>query len=194
MTLANRGRDLEVALDNQHRIYELQRLASVLDIPTRFKPIGRAGKTGGSLIVVPEHSGDPDYHVQSAGVSYLFDAKSTELPRWPLDKLTEDQAARFDRHVEQGGRAFVLLQFATVVVGQPARWLLPWLRFAGAESGLRDRWNAARAIRAGEGKKPLGWASVGVAECRAIGAPVRGFDWLSAASGSGWLDTSPGAM
>ena len=179
-SLANRGRALESALDTQHAVYEAQGRASVIDIPSRYKVLGRAGKSGGSLIVVPDVSGDPDYHVQAGGVSYLFDAKSCEDGRWPLDKLTQDQAARFDRHVRHGGRAFVLLSLGV------ERWVLPWLPFAGAETGLRDRVEGAQAIRAGRGAKPRGWASLGPADCSAIGARVRGFDWLSAALGEGW--------
>jgi len=179
-SLANRGRALESALDTQHAVYEAQGRASVIDIPSRYKVLGRAGKSGGSLIVVPDVSGDPDYHVQAGGVSYLFDAKSCEDGRWPLDKLTEDQAARFDRHVKHGGRAFVLLSLGV------ERWVLPWMRFAGAETGLWDLWTTSRLVRGGSGPKPRGWASVGPAECVAIGARVRGFDWLSAALGEGW--------
>lgn len=178
-SLANRGVALESALDTMHRIYERQGLASVIDIPTRLRVIGR-GTRPGSLLVVPDHSGDPDYHVQAGGVSYLFDAKSCDQPRWPLDKLTDDQAARFDRHSKHGGRCFVLLSL------DAERWVLPWHRFAGTESGLCDRWSRAWAIRAGHGAKPRGWASVGPAECCAIGSRVRAFDWLNAAMGEGW--------
>jgi hypothetical protein len=178
MTLANRGRALERALDTAHAFYASSRRASVVRIPTPYKVLGHAGRSGGSLICVPEHQGEPDYHVQIRGLSLLMDAKECAAGPWPLAHLPANQAERFDSHTAQGGFAFVLLDM------EHRAYLLPWGVPENPGVGLAGCWHRAEAIRAGREPRPgNGWASLGHADCAAMGRLVVGYQWVDLAVG-----------
>lgn len=135
--------------------------------PAPMKPIGKAKNGVFPAIYVSE--GPPDYTVMCRGECYVLDAKEHEGDRWPLSKLPDHQAARFTRHMAQGGWAGVLLRT------DAGTWVLPWRR--GPDGGLRPAWERWRAGRAGRGQ-----ASLSAADCDAIGIRLRSADWLTAAS------------
>lgn len=166
---ANLGKPFEDALEAMHELYNLGNRAAVTRIPAPMKPIGKAVK--GVFPAIYVKRGAPDFHAQVAGASLLFDAKSTvDTHRWELKDLASHQAAAFDRHEAQRGRAFVLLLLGRAV------YLLPWSTLAPRYR----RWAAGLAAR--------GEASLTVADCDRLGFRCSWVDWLPTASA--WLATS----
>ena len=158
---ANLGKPLELALNAQHARYEREGRASCMQIPTPYRVLARL--VGGALKVAYVATGHPDYAVQAAGVSFLFDAKHTEGDRWPLKDLPEHQADRLSLHARHGGYSFVLVEIGGVT------YLLPWV---GPLSERYSAWACGLAKR--------GESSLTVADCRDIGIPLSGVDWLAA--------------
>jgi len=157
MSLANRGKPLESAINKQHALYESQGRASVIQIPTPYRVVARLQAQ--YLKVCYTKTGYPDYHVQASGVSFLFDAKHCEGATWPLSNMPAHQADRLTMHERQGGVSFILLERAST-------WLLPW-SWLGP---VYRTWQAREAKR--------GDASIGLAECLHHGTPLVGVDWL----------------
>jgi penicillin-binding protein-related factor A (putative recombinase) len=169
---ANLGKPFEEALEAMHALYLSGGRAAVTRIPAPMQPVGKAVR--GVFPAIYVKRGAPDFHAQVAGASLLFDAKSTIDPdRWPLADLPGHQAAAFDRHEAQQGRAFVLLLLGKVV------FLLPW-------SALGPRWR-----RWEEGKAARGEASLTVADCDRLGYRCSWVDWLPTARS--WLAASNAA-
>ncbi len=165
---ANLGKPFEDALEDMHLLYNAGNRAAVTRIPAPMKPIGKAVK--GVFPAIYVKRGAPDFHAQVAGASLLFDAKSTvDAARWELKDLAAHQAAAFDRHERQGGRAFVLLLLGRVV------YLLPWSEIAQRYR----RWQAGDAKR--------GEASLTVEDCDRLGYRCAWVDWLPTART--WLGT-----
>jgi recombination protein U len=166
---ANLGKPFEEALEAMHALYNAGGRAAVTRIPAPMQPVGKA--TRGVFPAIYVKRGAPDFHAQAGGHSLLFDAKSTIDPdRWPLADLPGHQAAAFDRHEAQRGRAFVLLLLGRVV------YLLPWAALAPRY----HRWSAGLAAR--------GEASLTVADCDRLGRRCAWVDWLPTATA--WLATS----
>lgn len=64
----------------------------------RTAPPTRIVRQGNSLRVVYEGSGTPDFHgCNLVGTLVVFDAKSTDEPRWPLRHLSAEQSAHLAR-------------------------------------------------------------------------------------------------
>ena len=165
---ANLGKPFEEALEAMHALYNAGGRAAVTRIPAPMQPVGKAQR--GVFPAIYVKRGAPDFHAQVDGASLLFDAKSTIDPdRWPLADLPGHQAAAFDRHEAQRGRAFVLLLLGRAV------YLLPW-------SALAPRWR-----RWNDGKAARGEASVTVADCERLGLRCAWVDWLPTATT--WLAT-----
>lgn len=164
-SLANRGAGLERVLADLHAVYEAQDRASIIRLPTPYKVL-RPG-TPPTLIVVPAHKGEPDYALQVGGLAILMDAKECAADRWPLAHLPDHQAVRFDRHIAQGGAAFVLLYMGGV------HYLMPWGAPVGALAWYWREWNAGKAKR--------GNAALDAESCAKLGKRLPSCDWLSTA-------------
>jgi hypothetical protein len=164
---AHRGLGWEAVVDAQHALYEGAGVASIVKNPAPMRPVGKAKNGVFPAVYVAE--GPPDYAAMCRGACYLVDAKEHE-GRWPLSKLPEHQARRFEKHVRQRGWAGVLLRTDAGI------WLLPWERAPGKE-GLREAWTRWR-----EGEAARGEASLAPEDCDRIGVRLRSVDWLGTAS------------
>lgn len=179
MSHALRGKSWEQTLEDMHALYNQSHRAAVTRNPAPMKLLAGAqlltyelrGKrlTGRAYPAVFEAEGPPDYTAQSAGYSFLLDAKETVAERWDLALLKKHQCDAFDAHVRQRGHAFVLLHLARRM------FLLPWLR-GPDDDDLRGRWMQHAA-----GKAAHGWASLSAEQCLLLGAELRTVDWLPVA-------------
>lgn len=165
---ANRGKQLEEALDQMHAVYEAGRRASVLKIPTPYKVLGHLAPP--ELRVVPTKVVGPDYAIQAGGLSILMDAKDCTSERWQFSHLPDHQGDRFTRHCRQGGHAFVLLRLERKLL------LLPWER--NTETMLGARWRAWSQATTRAAPRTAG---LDLGQAEAIGYTLHSIDWLPTA-------------
>lgn len=123
-TFANRGKEWERLVEDQHAAYARQRRASwVRNEPHR----GRQWEDAPAIEeMLRRGRGAPDYTVRARrDCVFLLDAKDHAGSRWPLSQVKPWLAARLDDWCSvDGGQAFVLLRQRVQPV--PRVWLIPW--------------------------------------------------------------------
>ena len=165
MSLAHRGTALEALLDRVHASYvRAGHVAIRLGPPTRS-----AGQIRGEPVFRAIGPAPPDYLVSALGRVYLFEAKSTEAARWPLDLLEVHQAHALDAWERQGGA-----HVAGVVLGLRGVQVVYWLPW----QTLGPRWWAHHLLM---GRAAPGTASLDETDARLLGELCVGGDWLDAA-------------
>ena len=164
---AHRGEALEQLLDLVHASYQRAGHFAV-----RLGPPMRSVRSAGKCVWVPLSLAPPDYLVVAGGHSWLVEAKSTVGPHWSLGLLEAHQALALDAWERQGST-----HRGGVVLALDGRadvaWWLPW-------ATLGPRWWAWSRIK----RCAPGAGSLDAADCRLIGAEVRGGDWLAVAGPS----------
>ena len=158
------GDAFEARLDRIHAGY-VARGAVVF----RLGPPSRSVKIGARVLLQPIDDAPPDYLAISEGVSYLFDAKSSETERWPFGKLKLHQAQHLDLAARAGRGRVVCGVVLALSRGLTVHWL-PWSKLGP----LWWRWQATERARAGEGY-------LDEEACRKIGRECPGGDWLAVA-------------
>ena len=165
---ANRGRAWQLLLEHWHDRYRRECRAVIHPTPPEVRLLTEVSAQG-TFRACFRGQGPPDYTgtLAPSGRSVSADAKDCAGTRWPLSKLEAHQAKDLEACHLAGGLALVLLR-----LGRGYRapcWSLPW-------ETLREwywRWKEGEAAR--------GQASLGPADCDAIGhrMPEPG-DWLGA--------------
>lgn len=152
---ANRGRGLEVLIEQANRLYRLKNIAVVQKVATPTKVLqDRYGRTK----VVREKS-TVDFVGVWRGVALAFDAKQTREKRFPLSQLHEHQYEFLRAWTECGGLAFLLIEVEAMTAR--ARFhILPfreleryWTRWksGGRASLSAEELNALPRVRPGRG-------------------------------------------
>ncbi|WP_307894040.1 Holliday junction resolvase RecU [Bacillus swezeyi] len=102
---ANRGKALQMLINNTNAVYKQKGWALVDEVPTPSKNIkGR---------IIYERKSTVDYYGISQGRGIAFDAKSTkETKRFDLKNVHDHQVKYLDHFLKQGGIAFLLIEFA----------------------------------------------------------------------------------
>ncbi len=128
---ANRGRSFEQLIEHSNKQYLAKGKALVQKVPTPWTVIRR-----GKQIVSahPAEKSTVDFVGVADGKPIAFDAKSTrELTRFPLSNIEVHQMVFLQNFHDQGGQAFVLIEFAKIY----EVYLVPFPK-------LREYWNNAR--------------------------------------------------
>ena len=163
MNEGNRGRALELALDQRHGFYRSAGMY-VESNPRRWKVVGKPDARG-FFPARPEAQSPPDYTALANGIAVTFDAKCCADDRWSLGNLKAHQAAAFDAWESNRGHAAIYLRFTAPPMLDV--WV-PWLELEG-------RWRRWHAGRAAQGEDSLTRESA-----TAAGVLVTGLDWLTA--------------
>ena len=159
------GQTFETRLDWQHEQYRARGAAV-----HRNGPPVRPVKVGARVLFQTVGVGPPDYTVWADGRCYVFDAKFTEDPAWPLSKLEEHQAKALDAiTVASRGRTITGL-----VVGLSGGARVFWIDWP-ALSATWWRWFRTPRVGPGEG-------SLTAEGCARFGWECSGADWLAAVS------------
>lgn len=128
---ANRGRSFEQLIEHSNKQYQVKGKALIQKVPTPWRVIRR-----GKQIVSahPAEKSTVDFVGVADGKAIAFDAKSTrELTRFPLSNIEAHQMVFLQHFHDQGGRAFVLIEFAKIY----EVYLVPFVK-------LREYWNNAQ--------------------------------------------------
>lgn len=128
---ANRGRSFEQLIEHSNNQYLAKGKALVQKVPTPWRVVRRGKQI---ISAHPEEKSTVDFVGVSDGNPIAFDAKSTrELTRFPLSNIETHQMVFLQNFHDQGGRAFVLIEFAKIY----EVYLVPFVK-------LREYWNVAR--------------------------------------------------
>lgn len=103
---ANRGRSLEIAIEQANRQYASLGLAQIqqVAVPTKVLPDGRGG-----VRIIREKS-TVDFVGAWAGIPVAFDAKENRITsRFELDRIEDHQYEFLAGWERAGGRAFLLI-------------------------------------------------------------------------------------
>lgn len=106
---ANRGRALELAIEQANASYRAHGIAVVEKVAVPTKVI-RDNRTDGPLKVVREKS-SVDFIGTWQGVPVAFDAKETNVQALPLANIHDHQYEFMRRWEAAGGRAFLLIWY-----------------------------------------------------------------------------------
>lgn len=103
-----RGQAFEYTLDYTNQIYKNKGIALINKRPTPVKVL----KTKGSRIysAVYDKKSTVDYDGIYRGKAITFEAKTTKLPRLPLDMIHEHQIKYLDAAEKQGAVSFLIVQ------------------------------------------------------------------------------------
>ena len=166
MSLANRGKDFERAMEAVNALYQARGHAYTR-FPTPYKVIRRQGP---NLVVVPDSEAPPDYLLVAQGMSFVVDAKSTHENTWALKLLELHQARFFDSWASQSiqHRAGVVLSIHPEGQGESI-WWVDWDVLAP----VWHRWHGGHAAR--------GQASLSIQWLVRNAVQVQQMDWLAAA-------------
>jgi recombination protein U len=109
---ANRGAALEQLIYVANAQYQAKGLAVIQKVATPWKVV-RHGRQ--IISAFPERKSTVDFVGVAAGRPIAFDAKSTRTEtRFPLDNIEQHQFEFLQAWHDQGGIAFILIEFATL--------------------------------------------------------------------------------
>lgn len=121
----NRGKNLELNIEQANAFYKLQGVAEVQKKPTPMKIIGTL-KTPGMFKTVFEKKSTVDFEgVIGGGISVQFDAKETKTNTMPLhmeDKLHTHQREYLGRCHRLGAICFLVVEFTSL----KESYVVPW--------------------------------------------------------------------
>lgn len=104
----NRGKSFENLIDHTNRIYQNKGVALINKRPTPMKIVGKT--RGNQHICVFSHKSTVDYDGIYKGKPIVFEAKSTNLKRLPLDIITNHQIKYLDQADKQGAISFLIVE------------------------------------------------------------------------------------
>ena len=104
----NRGMRLEVIVDMTNNLLVNKGAADIRKVPT---PIKVLKKTGNRIIGSLERAKWVDYSGVCEGRAIIFDAKETELKRFPLQNIRDHQYELLKSWNRSGAYAFLLVAF-----------------------------------------------------------------------------------
>ena len=108
-TYANRGQSFEMLINIINTQYKHQGIALINKRPTPIKVL----KSKGNKITMAtfESKSTVDYDGTYRGKSIAFEAKSTELSRFPLEMLADHQLKYLIDSAKHGAISFLLVEF-----------------------------------------------------------------------------------
>lgn len=106
--LAKRGSKLEMLIDMVNNEYRNKGVADVRKVPPPLK-VGKV--TGKSVNAYLDKATWLDYTGVYLGHSLIFDAKETQVERFPLDNLADHQYATMKSWDKNRGIAFLIVAF-----------------------------------------------------------------------------------
>lgn len=103
-----RGQAFEYTLDYTNKLYKNKGVALINKRPTPVKVI----KSRGTRVLTGffEAKSTVDYDGVYNGKAIYFEAKTTKLPRFPLDMLHDHQAKYLDQVEKQGAISFLIVE------------------------------------------------------------------------------------
>lgn len=108
----NRGLAFEMLIEHANRQYQHKGRAIIQKVPVSWKVIRRGDRI---VSAYPEKKSTVDFIGVAHGRPIAFDAKSTrERTRFPLNNLENHQYEFLQQWRNQGGIAFLLLEFAVL--------------------------------------------------------------------------------
>lgn len=112
VNFANRGQVFENLIDYTNRIYKNKGIALINKRPTPIKVLRMQGRR--ITAAVHDQKSTVDYDGIYKGNAIVFEAKSTKLPRLPLDMIQDHQVRYLKQAEEQGAVAFVIVDLREV--------------------------------------------------------------------------------
>ena len=161
---ANRGQELQDALDEIHASYALGGSAYIVRTSAPMQITQRLA--GGKFVAFFEGSGPPDYIGVAQGVAYLFDAKEHKGKALPLGAIVEHQARALDTAQDNGTVCGIVVDLPDL----SAAWWVPWTRLGPTWWG----WFGIKRAAPGTG-------SLDKDRLDDLGVRLLGLDWLPAA-------------
>lgn len=122
---ANRGRTLELALEQSNGVYRERGIALVHKVPTAWLPI--RGSSGKIITAKVDEPACVDFLGVYRGRAIAFDAKETRKERWPVSAVTGLQLRWLEDWDRAAGVGFLVVQY--VLEGDEA-YLVPFSRLA----------------------------------------------------------------
>src|SRR5699024_2486642 len=112
MAKGKRGQALENLIEYSNKSYRQKGWAVIDKVPTPWT-VYYDKRTGRVVRAFPKEKGTVDFLGVSHGRGIAFDAKSTNnTTRFPLDNVKEHQLQYLLDYQEQGGIAFLIVEFA----------------------------------------------------------------------------------
>ena len=106
-----RGSTLEDLVNQTNEAYRERYLALIQKVPTPIKPIEIDQASRHITLAYFDQKSTVDYIGVVQGIPVCFDAKESAVETFPLHNIHEHQVRFMQEFEEQGGIAFILLQF-----------------------------------------------------------------------------------
>jgi len=106
---ANRGRTLELVLEQSNAVYRERGIALVHKVPTAWLPI--RGSSGKIITAKVDEPTCVDFLGVYRGRAIAFDAKETRQQRWPVSAVTGLQLRWLEDWDRAGGTGFLVVQY-----------------------------------------------------------------------------------
>lgn len=104
----NRGKSFENIIDHTNKIYQNKGIALINKRPTPMKIVGKT--RGNQHICVFSHKSTVDYDGIYRGKPIVFEAKSVNSTRLPLDIITDHQISYLDQADKHGAISFLIVE------------------------------------------------------------------------------------
>lgn len=109
-----RGSTLEDLVNHTNDAYRDKKLALIQKVPTPIKPIEIDQKSRHITLAYFDQKSTVDYIGVVQGIPICFDAKESAVTTFPLHNVHEHQIRFMEEFEQQGGIAFILLQYTTL--------------------------------------------------------------------------------
>ena len=109
-----RGSNLEELINRTNRQYFDDELAVIQKLPTSIKPVELDSAKGVITLAYFDEKSTVDYMGNVQGIPICFDAKETSKTSLPIANIHEHQIQFMERFINQGGLAFILVNFTDI--------------------------------------------------------------------------------
>ncbi|MCI8514854.1 MAG: Holliday junction resolvase RecU [Lachnospiraceae bacterium] len=109
-----RGSSLEELINHTNETYRDKKLALIQKIPTPIKPVEIDAASRHITLAYFDQKSTVDYIGVVQGIPVCFDAKESAATTFPLQNIHAHQIAFMEAFEEQGGIAFILLQYTSL--------------------------------------------------------------------------------
>lgn len=106
-----RGSSLEELINHTNETYREKKLALIQKIPTPIKPVEIDAASRHITLAYFDQKSTVDYIGAVQGIPVCFDAKESASATFPLQNIHAHQVAFMEAFENQGGIAFILLQY-----------------------------------------------------------------------------------
>ncbi len=109
-----RGSTLEDLVNHTNDAYRDKKLALIQKVPTPIKPIEIDQASRHITLAYFDQKSTVDYIGVVQGIPICFDAKESAVSTFPIHNIHEHQVKFMQEFEEQGGIAFILLQYTNL--------------------------------------------------------------------------------